>query len=207
MIAGAAYCKTSTFQYHRARSGLRDSIVDAGGTLAGATVICSDDDMTNARANIRRASQRRGDAMFRVLAAVAAFAVGATAVWAQNAAGVAVRKETMKTLGSAWKGPADMAKGERPFDLAVVQASLKTFQDHAPKAKNLFPDDTKTGDTAALPAAFENKADVFARFDKLAADAKAAAAAIKDEASFKAEWPKVVQNCGGCHQTYRKKAT
>ena len=49
--------------------------------------------------------------MFRVLAAVAAFAVGATAVWAQNVAGVTVRKETMKTLGSAWKGPADMAKG------------------------------------------------------------------------------------------------
>ena len=145
--------------------------------------------------------------MFRVLAAVAAFAVGATAVWAQNVAGVTVRKETMKTLGSAWKGPADMAKGERPFDLAVVQASLKTIEEHAPKAKNLFPDDTKTGDTAALPAAFDNKPDLFARFEKLAADAKAAQAAIKDEASFKAEWPKVPQNCGGCHQLYRKKAT
>ena len=65
----------------------------------------------------------------------------------------------------------------------------------------------KTGDTAALPAAFDNKQDLFARFEKLAADAKAAQAAIKDEASFKAEWPKVPQNCGGCHQLYRKKAT
>src|SRR5260370_40333017 len=108
--------------------------------------------------------------MFRVLAAVAAFAVGATAVWAQNAAGVAVRKETMKTLGSAWKGPADMAKGERPFDLAVGQASLKTFQDHAPKAKNLFPDDIKSGYTAARPPACENKAEAFARLSKRAAD-------------------------------------
>ncbi len=25
-----------------------------------------------------------------------------------------------------------------------------------------------------------------------------------DEATFKAEWPKVVSNCGGCHKEYRK---
>jgi cytochrome c556 len=145
--------------------------------------------------------------MLRVMAVVAAFAIGATAVWAQNAAGITVRKDTMKSLGKAWKGPADMAKGEIAFDLPTVQASLKTMQELAPKAKDLFGDDTKIGETDALPPAFENKPDLFARFDKLAAEAKAAADAIKDEASFKAEWPKVPQNCGGCHQTYRKKKT
>src|SRR5204863_3596621 len=66
------------------------------------------------------------------------------------------------------------------------------------QGQRLFPDDTKTGETDALPAAFEKKADLMARFDKLGADAKAAEGAIKDEASFKAEWPKVVSNCGGC---------
>jgi cytochrome c556 len=142
--------------------------------------------------------------MLRVMAVVAALAVGATAVWAQNAAGIAVRKEAMKAFGKAWKGPADMAKGDAPFDLATVQASLKTIEDTASKAKGLFGDDTKTGDTDALPAAFENKPDLLARFDKLAADAKAASGAIKDEASFKAEWTKVPSNCGGCHKAYRK---
>jgi basic membrane protein A len=39
---------------------------------------------------------------------------------------------------------------------------------------------------------------------KLPADVKAAAAAIKDVATFKAEWPKVGGNCGGCHKEYRK---
>jgi cytochrome c556 len=97
-----------------------------------------------------------------------------------------------------------MAKGDAPFELPKVQASLKTIQETAVKAKGLFPDDTKTGETDALPAAFENKADLLARFDKLGADAKAAEGAIKDEASFKAEWPKVVANCGGCHKEYRK---
>ena len=75
---------------------------------------------------------------------------------------------------------------------------------HDEFGKPAFPDDSKTGETDALPAAFEKKADLFARFDKMAADAKAAHAAIKDEASFKAEWPKVVSNCGGCHKDYRK---
>jgi cytochrome c556 len=73
------------------------------------------------------------------------------------------------------------------------------------KAKTVFPDDSKTGDTDALPAAFEKKADLFARFDKNGRRLpNGAHAAIKDEASFKAEWPKVAANCGGCHKEYRK---
>ena len=142
--------------------------------------------------------------MLRVVAVVAALAVGATAVWAQNAAGIAARKEAMKGLGGANKGPGAMSKGDAPFELPKVQASLKTFEETAVKAKGLFGDDTKTGETDALPAAFEKKADLFARFDKLAADSKAAAGAINDEATFKAEWPKVLSNCGGCHKEYRK---
>jgi len=142
--------------------------------------------------------------MLRIMAVLAAVAIGATAVLAQNAAGIAARKEAMKAFGGALKAPGGMAKGEAPFNLDAVQASLKTVQETAAKAKGLFGDDTKEGDTDTLPVAFENKADLMARFDKLAADAKAASAAIKDEASFKAEWPKVVGNCGGCHKEYRK---
>jgi len=142
--------------------------------------------------------------MLRVVAVLAALAVGATAVWAQNAAGIAARKEAMKAFGGAAKGPGAMNKGDAPFELPKVQASLKTIEETAVKAKGLFGDDTKTGETDTLPAAFEKKADLFARFDKLSADAKAAAGAVKDEATFKAEWPKVVSNCGGCHKEYRK---
>ena len=142
--------------------------------------------------------------MLRVVAVVAALAVGATAVWAQNAAGIAARKEAMKAFGGAAKGPGAMNKGDAPFELPKVQASLKTIEETAAKAKCLFGDDTKTGETDALPAAFEKKPDLLARFDKIGADAKAAAGAIKDEATFKAEWPKVVGNCGGCHKEYRK---
>ena len=142
--------------------------------------------------------------LLRVVAVVSVVALGATAVWAQNAAGITARKDAMKAYGGGAKGPGAMNKGDAPFDLVKVKESLKTIQDVSAKAKGLFGDDTKTGETDALPAAFENKADLFAKFDKIAADAKTADGAIKDEASFKAEWPKVVSNCGGCHKAYRK---
>ena len=142
--------------------------------------------------------------MLRVVAVLAALAVGATAVWAQNTAGIAARKEAMKAFGGAAKGPGAMNKGDAPFELPKVQASLKTIEETAAKAKGLFGDDTKTGETDALPAAFEKKPDLLARFDKMGEAAKAAAGTIKDEATFKAEWPKVVGNCGGCHKEYRK---
>jgi cytochrome c556 len=43
-----------------------------------------------------------------------------------------------------------------------------------------------------------------ARLDKLVADAKAAEGEIKDDASFKAELPKIMGNCGACHKEYRR---
>ena len=142
--------------------------------------------------------------MIRIFAALAAIAIGATAVYAQNADAIATRKATMKQFGGAMKNPGGMIKGDAPFDLATVQASLKTIEEAATKSKTVFPDDSKTGETSTLPVAFEKKADLFAKFDKMGADAKAAHGAIKDEASFKAEWPKVAANCGGCHKEYRK---
>jgi cytochrome c556 len=145
--------------------------------------------------------------MLRVIAGLAAVAVCTTFVMAQNAAVIDQRKQTMKALGGAMKNPTAMVKGEAPFDLAKVQDSLKTIQESAAKAKGLFPDDSKTGETDALPIAFTDKADLMAKFDKLAADAKAVSAAIKDEASLKAEWAKIGANCGGCHKVYRKPKT
>ena len=143
--------------------------------------------------------------MLRYVAAVAAIAVGASAVYAQNVDAIKNRQAAMKAMSTAAKEPGGMAKGEVPFALPKVQAALKTYQEQAGKAKALVPDNSKTGaDNAALPAVWEKKADFDAKFDKFAADAKAAEAAITDEASFKANWGKVMGNCGGCHKEYRK---
>jgi cytochrome c556 len=141
--------------------------------------------------------------MLRIVSVAAILAVGATAVFAQSAA-IKDRKELFKQLGGAAKVGGPMMKGEVPFDAAKIQASLKVYSDNAKKLKDLFPDDSKTGgDTEALPAIWEKKADFLGMMDKFDKDAAAAAVAIKDEASFKTEWPKVMANCGGCHKVYK----
>lgn len=129
----------------------------------------------------------------------------ATAVSAQNVEVIKERKALLKEMGKATKDPGDMLKGAVPFDLAAVKAALAKYQENAPKIAKLFPDDTKTGgETEALPALWENKDDVMQRFEKLAADAKAAEGAITDEFTFMDEFPKVVGNCGSCHKKYRE---
>lgn len=141
--------------------------------------------------------------MIRVLSIVAALAVGTTVVHAESAA-IDQRQQAMKSFAGAAKAPGAVLKGEATFDLDEVHKSLAVYQEQAAKVKDLWPDDSKAGETSALPAVWEDKSEFLARFDKLAADAKAAAASITDEATFKTEWPKVMSNCGGCHKQYRK---
>jgi cytochrome c556 len=114
------------------------------------------------------------------------------------------RRDLMKANGEATKPIVAMMKGA-PFDLAAVTAALKSYANAAAKEPGLFPDSSKTGDTNALPAIWENKADFEARFAKLAKDVDAASTVIVDEASFKATMPGVLKNCGGCHEQYRAK--
>jgi cytochrome c556 len=143
--------------------------------------------------------------MLRVLIAIAAVAVGATTVIAQQDA-IAARKALMKATGGQTAVASKMVKGEEPFDLTKAKAVFATYENTATKAPALFTPDSKTGgDTAALPKIWENKADFEARFTKFGADAKAAAAKTTDLDSFKAAFGDVTKNCGGCHNEYRAK--
>jgi cytochrome c556 len=144
--------------------------------------------------------------MKRLTTVVIALACGVGAVWADTDP-IAERRALMKNDGMAAKKMFDMSKGAAPFDLATVQASLKTLAEGATKSPALFPDTSKTGGgTAALPAIWQNKADFDARFAKFAKDVAAAQAGIIDEASFKKLAPAVFQNCGGCHELYKAKS-
>ena len=75
--------------------------------------------------------------MLRIVAVVSVIALGATGVWAQNAADITARKDAMKSMGGAMKAPGGMAKGEVPFELPKVQASLKTIEEAAIRSKGL----------------------------------------------------------------------
>jgi cytochrome c556 len=143
--------------------------------------------------------------MIRIVLSTIVVALGVSAVVAQTDP-IAARKALMKTNSDQTKIAVAMVKGEAPFDLAKAQAVLATYQDAAKKAPELFPPTSMTGgETAALPAIWDHLDDVQARFKKLGDDAAAAATATKDLDTFKASFPAVTKNCGGCHETYRAK--
>src|SRR5258708_28162223 len=138
--------------------------------------------------------------------AVAVLAFGATALVAQNDP-IAARKALMKANGGQDRIAVDMVQAKRPFDLDEAKKALATFAEAGEKAPALFPDDSKVGDTAALPAVWENQADFTARFAKLASDSKAAIEATNDLESFKAQLTEAGQNCLRCPPTHPKRAS
>ena len=135
--------------------------------------------------------------------AVALLALGAVAAFADDDP-IKARRALMKANGAATKTVVGMLKGAS-YDQDAVVAALKSYANAAANAPALFPDSSRTGDTNALPAIWDNKPDLEARFKKLGDDAAAAMTAITDEASFKATMPGVLKNCGGCHEKYRAK--
>lgn len=141
--------------------------------------------------------------MIRYISVAALLAIGATFAIAQGVGGDAAIKERREVMGLLVKAGADafkMSKGEAPFDLAKVQATLKANQELAPKLKGLFPENSKTGDTEASALIWQNKPEFEAAIDRYIAISKAGASAIKDEATFKAEYPKVLRGCNECHK-------
>jgi cytochrome c556 len=143
--------------------------------------------------------------MHRTVLAVAAIAIGVTAVAAQSDP-IAARKALMKNVGAVTKTGGQMVKGEVPYDQKKADEIFATYVEASTKMPGLFPESAKTGgDTAALPAIWTGMDDFKAKFTKLGADSKAAQGSVKDLDSFKASFGTVTKNCGGCHETYRAK--
>jgi len=144
--------------------------------------------------------------MIRTVLGVAVLALGATALVAQTDP-IAARKALMKANGDQNRIATEMLEGKRPFNLDEAKKVFVVFAEAGEKAPALFPDNSKTGgDTAALPPIWENKADFNAKLAKFASESKAAGDATKDLDTFKVQITEVRKNCGGCHQTYRKRA-
>ena len=142
--------------------------------------------------------------MKRFIIAAAALAIGVSAVVAQ-ADPIAERRNTMKAVGGATRDGAAMAKGEAPFDAAKAQGIFKIYADAAVKMPTLYPEGSRTGDTTAAPAIWEDPAGFRTAFAKFGEDAKAGAAASTDLAGFRTAFGAATRNCGSCHETYRVK--
>ncbi len=131
--------------------------------------------------------------------------VSGLGVAAQQADPIMQRQNLMKNNQEQVRLLTGMARGQTPFDAARAKAAFQAIERNAEQAPALFPPGSHQGKTAALPAIWERKADFDARSAKLAQDAKAAQARITDQAGLQAIIQTVGQNCGGCHELYRRK--
>ena len=114
---------------------------------------------------------------------------------------VALMKEMGKNLGPIGK----TVKGEMAADYAALAMNASVIRDTAKKVEAMFPADSGGGESRALPAIWEKKADFDAYWGKLAgaADAFAKEAATGSMADLKASFGAIASNCGGCHKAYR----
>jgi len=135
-------------------------------------------------------------------AVVAAFT--ATVVVAQGDP-ITQRKALMKANSDQGRIAREMIDGKRPYSNEVAQKVFANFEDTAAKLPSLFPENSKTGDTRALPVIWEKKAEFDAASARFGADAKAGAAKSKDLDSFKASMSEVGRHCGTCHDAWRRK--
>jgi cytochrome c556 len=141
--------------------------------------------------------------MPRIVLAVLALGVGVTAAFAQSADPIFERKNLMKGNGASTKTGSQMSKGEVPFDLGTAQAIFSSYEGVGRRFYTLFPESSKTGDTAAAPKIWQDMDGFKAASEKLAADAQKFRLQVKDAQTFKAAFGEVAKNCNACHQTYR----
>ncbi len=119
---------------------------------------------------------------------------------------IATRQAIMQNNQDAVKLSFDMALGKQPYDASKAAIAMKSIQEEMVVFPTLFPEGSDQGDTSASPAVWENMDDFKGRVEKLIADAKAAEAATTGGLdAFKVALGAVAENCGACHDLYRKK--
>lgn len=114
------------------------------------------------------------------------------------------RQALMKDNQEQVRSLSGMARGQAPFSAPTVQAALQRLERNAAQIPALFPENSFSGETNALPVIQERKADFDNRAMTLARGAQSAAA-VTDQASLQAAVQTIGQSCGSCHETYRKK--
>lgn len=142
--------------------------------------------------------------MKRLVLAAAFATLGITAVVAQSDP-IAARKALMKENNNQARIAREMIDGTQPFNLDMARKVFTTFGGVAGKGKDLWPDSSKTGESASLPAIWDNKADFEAKLAAFSADAKLAEGKVTDLDSFKEQLREIGKHCGGCHNAYRQK--
>ena len=144
----------------------------------------------------------RSNTLVPAAAAAILLAAGVATLLAADADPAKARHEAMEQVGDNMKTLGKMARGQAPFDAAVVATSAKTIKQRLDEAATLFPAGSDKGETKAKPEIWSDRA----TFDKIMKDSQAAAAAlaeVKDEAAFRPAMGALGQNCKACHDKFR----
>jgi cytochrome c556 len=147
--------------------------------------------------------------MKRSVLVVAMIVLGATTVVADQALieqSHALMKANGKNLGGVLS---PMARGEKPYDQAAIDAALAQLDATAKKLPSLYPASVKavkqTSEYTPSPKIWDDRAGfdaAIAAFGKAVTEAKGK---IKDADSLKATLPTIGKSCSGCHETFRVK--
>ena len=144
--------------------------------------------------------------MFRTVVAVAAIAIGITAVAAQSDP-IAARKGLMKNMGAATKTGGQMVKGEAPYDQAKATGDLRDL--YRCRGQDAGPVPGAIPRPAARPRRRRRSGKTRPASrpgsPRCRPRPSAAKASVKDLDSFKGAFGGLTKNCGGCHETYRVK--
>ena len=144
--------------------------------------------------------------MKRTIFVASLLALGVTAAIAQSNV-VEQRQDLMKQLGAQTRPIGGMLRGQEPFDLAQAQAGLKVFAENAKKLPSALSGKHQERGEDRGPAddLGEQGRVRVALATRLSQDAQTAMTTIKDEASFKAEMPKVLAELRHLPQDFRKR--
>lgn len=147
--------------------------------------------------------------MRRAVLVIAAVLFGATAVVAQQDL-IDQSHASMKANGKALGGTlSPMARGDKPYDQAAVDAALAQLEDSAKKIPSFYPASVKdvkqTSDYTPSPKIWDDKAGFDAAVSSFVKAVSEAKGKIKDLDSLKATLPTIGKSCSGCHETFRVK--
>lgn len=113
------------------------------------------------------------------------------------------RQKLMKSNSAASKA---LKKAVEEKDYATVELKAKEVAGNMDKVLDLFPKDSTSEKSRALPAIWE-KWDEFSKVPakvKVSALELGSAAAAKDEAQVTAKFEAFSKACGSCHKAFRK---
>lgn len=137
-----------------------------------------------------------------IAAALTVLALGATSIAQQDP--IAARKALMKRNNDNAALLVRMMRGQMPFDAAKVDEALAQWADTGQKFPSLFPDNTKTGDTRAMPAVWEKRAEFNALAARFAKNSNDNRGKIKDAEGVKTLIGLIGKDCGDCHEIFRQ---